>query len=198
MRKIEADRDIVLKPLQKTSAAILYRAIEENRKYLRDWLPFIDATTEEKDTLNYINSVIGTDCPKKDEVYEIWYQDVFAGLVGLKEIDHINRKAEMGYWLVEKMQGKGIMIKSCRALLNYAFGELGLNRMQIKTALGNDKSMQIPFRLHFVFEGIERQGEKLYEKFTDLKVFSMLKKEWKSINKEINGQFTSNQSISGT
>ena len=92
----------------------------------------------------------------------------------------------MGYWLVEDMQGKGIMMKSCRALLKYAFGELGVNRVEVKCAVENDKSMQIPFRLKFNFEGIERQGEKLYEKFVDLKVFSMLKKEWTSINKESN------------
>lgn len=184
MRKIEVDSEIELRPLQKQDAEIIFRAIDSNRSYLREWLPFVDATREVQDSLNYISSVVDSTCHKKDEVFEVWKGEEFAGLLGLKEIDHYNKKTEVGYWLVENMQGSGIMIKSCRSLLNYAFDELKMNRIQIKCAIGNDKSMQIPNRLQFYFEGIERQGEKLYEKYVDLKTFSMLRKDWLNLNKE--------------
>jgi ribosomal-protein-serine acetyltransferase len=50
--------------------------------------------------------------------------------------------------LLEQMS-QGIVTKSCRALLDYAFDELGLNRVEVRGATGNRKSRAIPERLGF-------------------------------------------------
>jgi ribosomal-protein-serine acetyltransferase len=56
-----------------------------------------------------------------------------------------------------------------------------MNRVQIKVAVGNERSAKIPKRLGFQFEGIEREGEFHSNKYFDLKVFSKLKKEYGSM-----------------
>lgn len=112
-------------------------------------------------------------------IFEIAENNVFAGLISLKEIDNLNAKAEIGYWLDAAMTGKGIMTRSCKALISYAFDELRLNRVCIKTAVANKKSAAIPFSLGFLPEGTERAGELLNNKFKDLLVYSILKHEWK-------------------
>ncbi len=112
-------------------------------------------------------------------IFEIAENNVFAGLISLKEIDNLNAKAEIGYWLDAAMTGKGIMTRSCKALISYAFDELRLNRICIKTAVANKKSAAIPLSLHFLPEGTERAGELLNNKFKDLLVYSILKHEWK-------------------
>ena len=81
----------------------------------------------------------------------------------------------MGYWLSEKMQGKGIITKWVKKLIRYAFQKLRLNRIQIKIAVGNSKSAAIPKRLGFILEGVERAGEKHNQKFLDLEIYSILK-----------------------
>jgi ribosomal-protein-serine acetyltransferase len=48
----------------------------------------------------------------------------------------------------------------------------------IKCAVVNERSKAIPERLHFTFEGIEREGQNLNGEYTDLMVFSMLRKDW--------------------
>lgn len=89
------------------------------------------------------------------------------------------KRAEIGYWLSEKYQKKGIVTQSVSTLLDYAFSELGLNRVQIRCAVGNIPSKNIPRRLGFLFEGIERDGELLSDnQFTDIEVYSILKREW--------------------
>ncbi|MFA7401791.1 MAG: GNAT family protein, partial [Bacteroidales bacterium] len=89
-----------------------------------------------------------------------------------------NQKTEIGYWLSESFQKKGIMSLSVKALIDYAFQQLQLNRIQIKCAVGNNESKHIPQRLGFTFEGIEREGEFLSDNtFTDLEVYSILKKD---------------------
>jgi ribosomal-protein-serine acetyltransferase len=77
------------------------------------------------------------------------------------------------------MTGKGIALLSTRTLIDYAFSNLGINRIVIRCGVGNDKSSAIPERLGFQLEGIEREGEKHQKKFIDLKVYSCVKKDWK-------------------
>ncbi len=86
----------------------------------------------------------------------------------------------MGYWLAKQAQGKGLMTKCCRTLVNYAFDDLKLNRVQINCNVENTKSRAVPERLNFKLEGIHRQVEFLNGEFRDWAVYATLKEEWKS------------------
>ncbi len=172
--------------LNRDSPQVIFEAIDTNRKFLRQWLPFVDLTHDIVDTEKFVNTVLSTNNPKPDVVFEIRHQHEFCGLIAFKEIDNFNHKTEMGYWMIESKQGKGIMLRSCRALIEYAFNKLDINRIQVKCAVQNEKSMQIPKRLGFEYEGIEKQGELLNGKYTDLIVFSLLKTNHKPFNHSTN------------
>lgn len=74
---------------------------------------------------------------------------------------------------------EGVITKSVNKLCEFAFRELEINRIQIKCAVGNIPSKNIPKRLGFVFEGIEREGELLSGGiYTDIEVYSKLKSEF--------------------
>ena len=63
-------------------------------------------------------------------------------------------------------------------LCDFAFNEQGFNRIEIKCAVKNKSSSNIPKKLGFKFEGIERDGELLSENiYTDLEVYSKLKSD---------------------
>lgn len=183
MRAIKVDEELVLEELRYSSAAEIFNAITSNREHLRRWLPFIDFTKKQSDTEQFIKSVKQSRCPKPDLIYELRYHKELAGLIALKEVDYLQRKTEIGYWLSEKFEGKGIITRSCSALLDHCFDDLGLNRVQIKAATGNAQSLLIPERLGFKFEGIEREGEYLNGEFVDLMIYSMLQKHWEGISK---------------
>ena len=170
--------NISLTPIRIANAELIYNSINESREHLRTWLPFVDQTHAVEDTRAFIKSIYNSSCTKKDRIYEIWTAREFAGLIGFKEIDTFNHKAEVGYWLSEKMTGKGIMTQACILLIGIGFTNLNLNRLMIKVAIGNERSLTIPRRLNFKSEGIERAGELLHGRFVDLEVFSLLKSEW--------------------
>ena len=151
--------------------------MDKDRKYLKTWLPFVDQTTEVSDTEKFIERVLENTETKKNEIFSIWFHEEFAGLIGFNDIDWLNRKTEIGYWLAEQMQGKGIATLSAEKLIHYGFKKLKLNRIQIKVAVGNTKSASIPKRLGFIFEGIERSGELHGRKYVDLEVYSRLKSD---------------------
>ncbi len=179
MKTIKIDDKILLKPISLASAQTIYDSIDQSRKHLKTWLPFVDKTRSVINTREFIKSTLNSRCPKKDEILEIWHENQFAGLIGLKEIDNTNRKVEFGYWLDSSMTGRGIMIKACKSLISYVFSNYNMNRVMMKVAEGNEKSIRIPEVLGFTFEGMERDGEFINERYHDLRVYSILKKEWK-------------------
>lgn len=175
MESLTVNRNIRLEGIKPSMANEIFETIESNRDYLQIWLPFVHQTHTVSDTEEFIKSVINQPPKKKDEVFGIWYKNNFAGLIGLKDTDWINQKTEFGYWLSEEMQGNGIINQCVEKLIRYAFQKLRINRIQIKTAVGNSRSAAIPKRLGFYFEGIERAGEKHNQTFLDLEVYSLLK-----------------------
>lgn len=179
LKKIQIDDDTYLREVQDSDALDIFRAIDSGREHLGRWLPFVAMTLSESDSEEFVRSVTSAPIQSKEFVFIINLGGCFAGLIGFKTTDRANRKTEIGYWLALQATGKGIVTKSVSALLRFAFSELGMNRVQIKCATANEKSKNIPKRLGFSFEGIERDGELLSDgKFTDIEVYSILKHEF--------------------
>lgn len=172
---IQVSEDVVLYPLSVDDIFKIFNTLDQEREYMREWLPFVDTTRGVEDTGNFVKHVLESE----DLQFTICYKDQFVGLIGFKDTDKDNKKTEIGYWLSQYAQGKGIMSKSVFKLLEYAFNDLSMNRVQIKVAVGNHKSRRIPERLGFQLEGIERDGELLVDGiFTDIAVYSLLKREF--------------------
>ncbi len=178
MEYITVTDKIRLERLKLSMAHQIFSAIDRDRLYLKQWLPFVEMTNDVSDTERFIKSVSSEKRYRRDEIFTIWYRESFAGLIGFKDTDWNNRKTELGYWLAEALQGKGIITTCVKKLISYTFIKMKLNRIQIKVALGNDKSAAIPKRLGFQMEGIERAGEFHENTFFDLQVFSLLKQDW--------------------
>jgi len=172
------DDDLILKEIQLNDANAIFEIIDHQREYLREWLPFIDYTKHAGDTRAYILSLYDRPYDKRDMVFSIWYQGKVVGLMGLKGTDRDNHKTEIGYWLSYEVQGKGIVTKSCYRLTQYLFENMAMNRIQIRVGVGNLKSKNIPKRLGYRLEGIERCGELLSSGYTDLEIYSMLRNEF--------------------
>ncbi|RIH63364.1 N-acetyltransferase [Mariniphaga sediminis] len=177
MEHIQVNTKIRLEAIKLSMAKIIFEAIDGDREYLGEWLPFVSTTQQISDTEAFIKSVISQTEKKSDEIYTIWYNEKFAGLIGFKDTDWINRKTEIGYWLIQNMQGKGIITLCTKQLIKLAFKNMKMNRIQIKVAKGNTKSAAIPSRLGFQHEGTEREGEFYQNRYFDLEVFSFLKSD---------------------
>lgn len=179
LKILRLNESLLLKQIEISDAEDIFETIDNQRTYLRKWLPFIDFTKNISDEERFINSIYSVPIENREFVFVIHYNNQFAGLIGFKSTDRINRKTEIGYWLSESYQKKGIITESVKALIDFAFNELELNRIQIKCAVGNVPSINIPKRLKFQFEGIERDGELSSDgKFIDIEVYSLLKRNY--------------------
>jgi len=175
---IKVDTEIELKQLEQSDSIDIFRTIDNQRDYLGKWLPFVAFTKEVSDTEKSVDSVVNATEDRFEYVFVIIKCKEFVGLIGFKDTDKLNKKTEIGYWLSEKYQKQGIVTKSVYKLCDFAFNKLGINRIQIKCAVENISSINIPKKLGFKFEGIERQGELLRGDFyTDLEIYSKLKSD---------------------
>ncbi len=155
-----------------------YALINSNRAYLKQWLTWVDKIQTLNDSKNYILASIQKTEQQTDYGFVIKFNGNIIGRIGLHFIDANNKIGTIGYWISEDFQGKGIITHSCKALLQFGFMELNLNRIEIKCATLNVKSKAIPEKLHFKQEGIQRQAEFLNNQFMDLYVYSLLREEW--------------------
>ena len=158
----------------------LFALTDSNRTYLRQWLPWVDDTRNVEDTRAFIASSLRR---YRDDVgmsCGILYQGNLAGVIGFNTIDWMNFKTEIGYWLGADFQGLGLITKACRAMIDHAFLDLELNKVEIRCATGNTRSCAIPQRLGFTQEGVARQAEWLYDHYVDLVLYGMLSSEWKT------------------
>ncbi|KAB7666872.1 GNAT family N-acetyltransferase [Bacillus sp. B1-b2] len=180
MFNIFVDPHIKLRLLETTDANELFLLVDNNRQYLREWLPWVDQIYSPYQYQNIIPMWQQLFTDRTELNAGIYFHNRLVGMISIQQIEWANRKASIGYYLAEDAQGNGIMAKSVAAILNYAFYYLKLNRMEILCGVKNHKSQAIPEKLLFQKEGMIRDGEFLYDHYHDLYSYSMLAREWAS------------------
>jgi len=174
-----ASKNLVLKPLRESDVKKLFQLTDENRNWLRPWLPWVDRTQTWKDTLAFIRKSQKDKAGKKVMNFGIWKGNRLAGCISYNFMDWINKKAELGYWIAERFTGQGLMTQACRLLIDQAFQGFKFNKVEIHCGLTNEKSRAVPKRLGFKKEGVLRQREWLYDHYADHVIYGMLAKDWK-------------------
>ncbi|MDE3056636.1 MAG: GNAT family N-acetyltransferase [Bacteroidota bacterium] len=167
-----------LRTFERSDAEALFALIEKNRSDLRTWLPWVDLNASVKDSEKFITNSAEQLHGGNGFQIGIWYKGELGGVIGFHPIDWMNLCVMIGYWLGEEFRGKGLVTEAVRLLVNYAFTQYQLHRVEIKCATENHKSIAIPQRLGFTEEGTLREAERFSDHYVDLIVFSMLESEW--------------------
>lgn len=103
-------------------------------------------------------------------------------VMGLHEDDPTS--GEIGYWTHPQARGRGVMTEATRLAVRHAFlprddGGLGLRRLRLNVASGNEASAAIALRNGFVEVGRDRLAEPLGDgTFVDLIRFDQLAADW--------------------
>ena len=175
---IAVNKDIEVSLLEEKHAPEMFALIEANRESLRQWLPWVDTTLTADDSKTFIMRATDQFYGDTGIHCAIFYKGRMAGVIGCVKIDLGNRACEIGYWLGDTYRGMGLMTTVCSALLGYLFNSMFMNRVEIRCAVDNVKSIAIPIRLGFKKEGVMRQAAWLNDRFIDLAVYGMLSGEW--------------------
>lgn len=181
MLSYKIDDDAELRLVQPHQAEQLRALIEGNYDHIREWSSWLKVKKKPiEETREWIGQNLENFAKNRGYGIGIWYRGEMAGEIDFSNLDWGDRKVEIGFWLGAGFQGKGLVTRSCRVLINHAFDELGLNRVEMQCGVENSKSRRIPENLGFQEEGILRQAEWLHDHFVDLVVYGLLSTEWRA------------------
>ena len=121
-----------------------------------------------------------------------WYDDGFGGPWGLQlratgrvigtcglAITPQHGRAELGYALGRAHWGQGLMTEVVREVIRYGFEELGLNRIEARCIPSNIGSARVMEKAGMTYEGTIRGQVYVKGSFNDLKLYAILRREWR-------------------
>jgi hypothetical protein len=91
-----------------------------------------------------------------------------------------NRSANLGYVFAEHAWGQGYATEAGRALLEWGFAVMDLNRVSAQTDTRNEASARVLTKLGFTLEGILRENVIVDGEVSDDATYSLLRREWTS------------------
>lgn len=159
-----------------------YYLIEKNRNHIEKTFP---ATLANCLDLEKTKQFIALNKGKENhkEGYFFYPRDTktntLIGYLCIKSIDTNKAKCELGYFVDEDFQGKGITSKLVSETLDFCFNTLKMNKVFICTSKINKASQQIALKHHFIQEGILRDEFKSSDgTLEDVVYFGLLKSEY--------------------
>ena len=101
------------------------------------------------------------------------------GTCGFTAIHEIDRKAEVGYVINPRYMGNGYATEAVMRVLEFAFFDLGLERVEARYIIGNDKSRRVMEKCFMKYEGTQRHSVMAKGRFFDVGVYAVISSEFK-------------------
>jgi RimJ/RimL family protein N-acetyltransferase len=174
---VDVGDGLVLHATTSRDATEAYAVVDAERDRLREWLPWVDATTSVGIERDFLMSLEHVNAAGVGLHTTLRHEGEFAGFAGLR-IDLMHRSAEVGYWIADRAMGKGLMLRAVAGLFDVGFRDLDLHRMELLAAVDNTRSRAIAERLGMAFEGVRREAEELASGFVDLAMYAVLAQDW--------------------
>jgi ribosomal-protein-serine acetyltransferase len=170
-----------LLPMDPAESQELWQVIESSRSHLFPWLPWVPYNSDEASTKRFVEACAAEWDAGRALRFVIRDRSSgqLIGVVGLESCIHIHQSCELGYWLRQEVQGRGIMTEASAEVIRLAFENLGVHRIRVAAATNNHRSLKVIWRLGFHFEGIAREAEFCAGRWLDHATYSMLATEWK-------------------
>ena len=168
-RKIDDELQLALP--QKGFEKKYFEIIDSQRTYFSKWLPWV-ANYSQDDADSFVSRSLHGYAEGKSLTCSIFYHGEIVGNISFNTINHDLKKVEIGYWLSQDYQGKGIMTRAVKAMLAIAKNELDVELAVIKASEGNLPSRAIPERLGFSFDGIIKNAERVNSKILDHAIYT--------------------------
>lgn len=168
-----------LAPLTPEEAGEIYSLTDANRERLRQWFAWVDSTRSVEDSRAFLQRCLAQEEAGGGPQCAIELDGDLAGIAGFHHLDRGRRCIELGYWLGEAFEGKGLMTRAVAALCEHAFSELAVHRVELRATTHNGKSRAVARRLGFREEGTFREAEFLNGSWHDHVVYALLAQEWR-------------------
>ena len=123
----------------------------------------------------------------KNSLYQKGYEwgvftkeDQYIGNVGIVNIDHIHKNGEITYFIGEDYWNQGYATEAVKVMLDFAFKQLNLERVQGRCMTQNAASLRVMQKCHFKYEGLARHEVLKDGVYQDIYYSAILRDEYLS------------------
>lgn len=173
--------EITIRPWRKTDVEDLAAALNNEHilNNLRDGLPY---PYTKADAMDYIIAMQNSD-PNETFPFAITLDDKAIGSICVFRQENIHRQtAELGYYIAEPYWGRGYVTQAVRLACSYVFAHSDILRIYAEPFAHNLGSCRVLEKVGFQLEGTLRQNAVKNGQVTDMKLYSLLRNEWRATN----------------
>jgi len=182
MFTLEVEKGLQLALIEPAFAAKYFEIVSREREYLGQWLAWPLHADGEAFFEGFVQKSLHDYADKKSLTCAMIFQGELVGNISFNSVNHSLKKVEIGYWLSKEYQGNGIVTKSVSKLIDMAFVEFAMEKVQISAAEGNRASRNVCERLGFSLEGIITRAENLNGRIVDHAVYGLSRSAWEANN----------------
>lgn len=127
----------ILRLLTMADLEEVWAVVDASRGRLEPWMPWASSARTIDDQRAWLESVVHDE--NSLEGVGLFVEGRYVGGAGLTW-DPARIKGEIGYWISGEFEGRGIVTRAVRVLLDVGFGEIGLHRIEIQAGVENTRS----------------------------------------------------------
>jgi ribosomal-protein-serine acetyltransferase len=178
--RIRIDDDTELRLYREEDAEEFLALINDNRGHLGTFMHWVDAVNRIEDELAFLSARVKEYQTGRGMSFAVVQGGHIVGAIGTVMMDRVNEVVELGYFVAEEHQGKGLMTLAVGAFIDHLFREEGMNRVCARIMPENEKSRALVERLGLTIEGVHREEYNLRGEHRDLVIHSILRSEWEA------------------
>jgi RimJ/RimL family protein N-acetyltransferase len=173
------DGVVVLRPPTEGDIDEIFAAVRESLAEVVPWMAWCHPDYQRVETAEWVRATEQAWANETDYPFAIFDRATggLLGTCGLNAIDRLNRWANLGYWVRTSATRRGVATRAATLVAGFGFRELGLDRVEILAAIGNEPSQQVAANLGAVREGVLRRRLRVGEISHDAVVFSLIRDE---------------------
>jgi len=146
----------------------------ENRSLIAPVFPVSEDQEHE-----WIKQITNPSGMPRNIVLGVYHNNHHVGMIGLHDIDYIHRHAETGLLIGEKtMRQKGIGSTAKQLLIDYAFGELGMQNLHTRVHDNNTGSKKLQDKCGWRHVGTYSNFYLKGGNWVDLLLYQLTYQEW--------------------
>jgi len=174
--RLEIGGSAELRALTPADADALQALVDANRVRLARWFAWVDDATGPEVHAAWLERIAAD--PRSMDGNGIWADD----LVGGCDLHILPRDdlGELTFWLDEGALGRGLATRACQALIDTAFREEELHRIQLRAGVENLRARAVAKRLKMREEGVLRGAGKVGGGlYADLVMYGLVVDDWR-------------------
>jgi RimJ/RimL family protein N-acetyltransferase len=148
---------IRLRPYRTSDASFIWEAARESLAELQPWMPWCHPGYAIEETRSWLALQVQAFQQRTAFEFAITTDDgQYLGGCGLNQLDALNHRANLGYWVRSSATGRGVATDAVRQVREWGFAQTDLVRLEVLVAVGNAASRRVAEKSGAVYEGTLR------------------------------------------